>query len=559
MKKLFTLFLVLVSFSNTILFAQKTNIVQGNLIVMLNDEADSQTLSRSLEFVNGIKTNLKVKQELSKDLNIFLYEFDAIAINENAMLNAVKKNRLVKIAQFNHTFEERTTPNDSLFTNMWDMNNTGQNGGLVDADIDAPEAWDITTGGLTAQGDTIVVAVIDGGFYLPHSDLNFWKNYHEIPNDSIDNDNNGYIDDVKGWNAGSNNDNITSASHGTHVSGTIGAKGNNTSGVVGVNWNVKIMPVMYGSLIESNVVVAYSYVLKNRKLYNQTNGAKGAFVVATNSSFGIDKGQPADYPLWCAMYDAMGYVGILSAGATANQNWNIDAVSDIPTACTSNFLVSVTNTTNQDMKYTGAGFGKTTIDIGAPGTAIWSTLPNNSYGGGSTWTGTSMATPHIAGAIALMYSISCPHFIANYKSNPAEIAQMVKDSLLATVDKIADLDGYTVSGGRLNLYKAIKSMENYCIETGIENYEDEKKSFEIINAYPNPTSQNLTLVINTFENAEIILTNILGQQIMQLPNHQTRQGKQIIKIDISNLSKGIYFVSMKTITKKSNVLKVVVY
>jgi subtilisin family serine protease len=284
------------------------------------------------------------------------------------------------------------------------MHNTGQSGGTVDADIDAPEAWDLGTGGLTAAGDTIVVAVVDGGFYLNHLDMNFWKNYNEIPGNGIDDDNNGYIDDVNGWNAYNNNGNVTaSGTHGTHVSGTVGARGNNTIGVAGVNWNVRVMAIQGSSGTESVVLRAYGYALKQRRLYDSSNGMKGAFVVSTNASFGVDYGQPANFPLWCAFYDSLGSAGILNAGATANLNINIDVTGDIPTACPSDWMISVTNTDRNDVKNTGAAYGLTTIDLGAPGTSIISTTTASTYG---TSTGTSMATPHVAGAIGFMYSVA---------------------------------------------------------------------------------------------------------------------------------------------------------
>jgi serine protease len=479
-------------------------------------------------------------------------------------LKAVKANHLVKMAQYNHFFQERIIPNDTQFSSMWDMNNTGVSGGVADADIDAPEAWDITTGGLTSQGDTIVVAVIDGGFDLLHEDLNFWKNYQEIPDDSIDNDGDGYIDDVKGWNAGTNSDNIPMASHGTHVAGAIGAKGNNAIGITGINWNVKIMAVSYGSTsgsaaLEANAIESYSYVRDLRKLYNQTNGAKGAFVVATNSSFGIDQpaGQPSAFPMWCAMYDSLGAVGILSAAATANANWNIDALGDIPTACSSNWLVTVTNTTNSDVKYGSAGYGATTIDLGAPGTSTLSTIPGNSYG---TMTGTSMATPHVAGAIALMYAVPCASFITNYKADPAGVALLVKDSLLGAVDLISDLSSAnfaTVSQGRLNLYKSVKSIQNYCAAVGIDEYTTSATTLQIASAYPNPTNHELTIVYKADNAVEITITNMLGQEIKQIPA-VAKNGMQQSTIDMTNINKGVYFITLMNGTQKSNVLKIVV-
>jgi len=541
--------------------AQESYIVPGNLIVMVHSESDASQLTSELQSLFGITTELKVERALSQSMHIYLYNFNSTTINQDLLLKAVRRNHLVKIAQFNHTFQERVIPDDTQFLSMWDLNNTGASGGLIDADIDAPEAWDITTGGLTSLGDTIVVAAIDGGFDLTHVDLNFWKNYNEIPSNGIDDDGNGYIDDVKGWNAGTNSDAITSASHGTHLSGTIGARGNNATGITGVNWNVKIMAVSYGntatdSALESNTVESYAYVRDQRRLYNQTNGAKGAFVVATNSSFGIDNGQPVNFPLWCAMYDSLGAVGILSAAATANHNWNIDVNGDIPTACTSNWMVAVTNTNSNDQKYGNAGYGATTIDLGAPGTGIYSTIPGNAYG---SMTGTSMATPHVAGTIALMYSTPCAQFITNYKADPAGVALIVKDSMLGAVDQISDLSAAnyaTVSQGRLNAYKSVKAMQNYCAAVGIDESEATTE-FGIINIYPNPASTNLTLVYYSAEATEISITNLFGQEIKKIEGEATK-GIHQLSIDVSSIAKGIYFIKLFRTNSGSNVIKVII-
>jgi subtilisin family serine protease len=189
-----------------------------------------------------------------------------------------------------------------------------------------------------------------------------------------------------------------------------------------------------------------------RTLYNETNGQKGAFIVATNSSFGVEGGNPDDFSVWCAMYDTLGSVGILNCVATANENWNIDSVGDVPSACSSDFLIAVTNTTPSDNKYTDAGYGVINIDIGAPGTDIYSTLPNNTYG---NLTGTSMATPQVAGVIALMYANMPQSSIRAYKNNPASFTLLVRQLLLDGADKIAPLDGL-VNSGRLNAYNAVQ-------------------------------------------------------------------------------------------------------
>ena len=269
-------------------------------------------------------------------------------------------------AQFNHEVQSRETlPDDPALNQQW---HHVQNG---DHDIDSDLAWDITTGGQTADGTRIVVAVLEGGgANYNHIDLidNHWVNGQEIPDNGIDDDNNGFVDDYNGWHAQNNNDNIGGGGHGTSVSGMIGATGNNGSGGVGVNWDVEIMQVDmgFGGLSEANVIAAYDYPYEMRVLFNESQGARGAFVVATNASWGIDLANPANYPIWCGFYDTLGEAGILNCGATANQQYNIDTQGDMPTGCSSPYMVSVTATNNQDVR-TFSGYGATTIDLAAPG------------------------------------------------------------------------------------------------------------------------------------------------------------------------------------------------
>src|SRR3954463_11942348 len=213
MKNIFSLF-ILLFVCNSVLFAQTATILKGNMLVMLQEEKDIPSITRELSYFNGLKTGFQLQRVVSKSMHIYLFTFDFLTINKDAFLSIVRQNPLIKIAQFDHTIQPRATPNDTEFNYLWNMQNTGSNNGIAGADIDALKAWDIATGGLTVDGDTIVVAVIDYGFYLAHTDLNYWKNYQEIPLNGIDDDGNGYIDDVNGWNALTNTDSLPIENHG---------------------------------------------------------------------------------------------------------------------------------------------------------------------------------------------------------------------------------------------------------------------------------------------------------------------------------------------------------
>lgn len=444
-------FLVVIAYTVLGQSSDDKNYKAGELIIQLERDVslDSFLKQHDLTFVHTI----------SSRFNIYLLEFEIGKTSNYDMVSTLKTDSRVINVQNNHLvslrISDETFPNDSLFHKQWSKYNTGLGSGYEGADISAVKAWDITRGGLTAHGDTIVVAIIDGGSDLDHEDLNFWKNHSEIPNNNIDDDNNGYIDDYDGWNAYDHNGTIPDNVHGVHVCGIAGAIGNNSIGIAGVNWNVKTLPIAGESSYESIVVEALSYVYVVRERYDQTNGAEGAFIVAQNNSFGVDKGKPEQFPVWEAMYDSLGTLGILSMGATANRAWDIDSVGDVPTAFTTDFLISVTNTNNRDEKYAGAAWGETTIDLGAPGTMVWSLGLNDTY---RRSTGTSMATPQVTGAAALLMAAADSAFITNYKNNPSEGALLIKQYILDGTDELRDLEGKTVSGGRLNLFKSLKLM-----------------------------------------------------------------------------------------------------
>ena len=428
--------------------AQSEPHIEGEFIVMFHNSENVKAFASE----KGIRWS----EQLSGLSHIHLFRSEE-SLDDEKVLRLLSSDKRVEAAQFNHVVQKReTVPNDPSFAQQWHHVQSG------DHDIDSDLAWDITTGGATAAGDRIVVAVLEGGgSNYNHVDLidNHWTNDAEVPGNGIDDDGNGFVDDYNGWNAGSNNDAIGAGGHGTSVSGMIGAVGNNGNGGAGVNWDVEIMQVdMGGGLTESNVIAAYNYPYTMRDLYNNSNGASGAFVVATNASWGIDGANPANYPVWCAYYDDLGAVGILNCGATANNNVNIDVVGDMPTGCGSDYMVGVTATNSSDVR-TFSGYGATTIDLGAPGESVY--LPSGSSGYGNT-SGTSFASPCVAGAIAMIYSAPCADLASSALVTPQVAADAVRGFILDGVDVVDNLVGETVTGGRLNVRNALDLAIGAC-------------------------------------------------------------------------------------------------
>lgn len=459
MKRFIFLFLVLgLSLS---IHAQRLDHKQGEVIIEL--DAGMTPYDNALVSSRSLRSQPTYRQIMAEPLNLWVSKIDFAMDDEDQYLHSLRNERSIIKAQKNHLINYRRKPNDSLYNRQWQYFNM-DDGGI---DIDIERAWEYTTGGVTSAGDTIVVAVIDLGVNYNHPDLkdNMWINRAEIPDNGVDDDNNGYVDDYLGWSTRLQNDQIDArTSHGTEVSGIIGAKGNNEIGVSGINWDVKVMFIEGGG-DEAAAIAAYSYPYIMRKRYNETNGEEGAFVVSTNASWGTDYGKAEDAPIWCSFYDSLGVQGILNCGATANANVNVDVDGDLPTACSSDYLIGVTNLNNADTKAT-AGYGIRSIDLGAYGSGTYNIKPNE-YG---SFGGTSGATPHVAGTVALLYSMDCPLLSDMSKSDPGMAALAVKDFILNGTAPNATLANITTTGGKLNVGNAIEAALSACSDECSDAY-----------------------------------------------------------------------------------------
>jgi len=426
----------------------------GELLVQLADDADIQEVIYLINQKEERASSVFLKQDVAVSWHIYLLGFDEAMLDADALWSLALHTPGIRTAQWNYQVQERNTPNDQKWSQQLDMSL-----------IQAAEAWEISTGGLTPNGDTIVVAVLEKGALLDHPDLinNVWYNRDEVPDNNMDDDNNGYIDDYRGYDVRLGGDGPGNVGdHGTAVNGIIGAHGNNDIGVAGVNWNVKLMNFSNVGT-DAEIVSAYEYVAKMRRRYNQSNGQEGAFVVATNASFGRDFAKAVDHPLWCAAYDSLGTVGVLSAGATSNGNVDVDAQGDMPSTCPSEYLIVVNNVSaTTGAKSPATGYGKTLVDLGAPGDRTYTTLNTNENPTYGNFNGTSAATPHVSGAIALMYSLDCDQFTIDAISQPIACVRRVRNMIFSNVEPVPSLNNITATGGRLDLFKIVGGVRQLC-------------------------------------------------------------------------------------------------
>ena len=414
----------------------------NEFIIKLKDTNSSED-NNSLQVELGASVSATTQQ-----LGIQLWTVSGLTVEE--AIEVYRNDPRVEYIEPNYIVQDLITiPNDPNFNQLWGLNNTGQTGGRVDADIDAPEIWDITTGG------TAIVGVIDSGVDYTHPDLNdnIWINPRESgggrETNGIDDDGNGYIDDFRGWDFVNNdNDPMDDHYHGTHVAGTIGAEGNNSIGVVGVNWDVQIMPLKFlrpvpgttrstGSTMDAILAVEYATMMGA----DLTNNSWGGGGFSQGLSDAIEAG-----PLFVA--------------AAGNLGLNTDNNPHYPSSYDLNNIISVAATDHNDQRTGFSNFGLTSVDLGAPGDNILSTFPtvltpSMQVGRLSTnyesINGTSMAAPHVAGVAALIVSERRARGLSDLTD--VQLRQFILDK----VEPIPALNGITVTGGRLNANNATRT------------------------------------------------------------------------------------------------------
>ncbi|MCB0616364.1 MAG: S8 family peptidase [Phaeodactylibacter sp.] len=518
------LFLFFAQFASAQLVAPVTGQVKNELLVQLDKEASITTL---LSKINRQKPGSALQKRVAAQrFNIHLLEFDPATWPGESLLQWLNAQKEVQAAQYNYQVEFRQEPNDPEFEKQWGFPRIG-----------VREVWDVSTGGLTANGDTIVVAVLDSGCDLNHPDLqgNIWDNPAEVPGDGIDNDNNGYIDDTYGWNFVDDTNEMKVNGHGLAVSGLVGAKGNNGEGVTGINWDVKLMVCAIQYV--DQIISAYEYVIDQRHQYNESGGQKGAFVVATNASFGLPTPTFCDeQPVWGGMYDSLGEVGILTGAGTTNRNLNVDEEGDMPTSCESDFIITVTNMNEEEEKELSSGFGEIAIDMAAPGQNSYSLYLFDRY---AVFDGNSAAAPHLTGSIALLYSLPCEELATDALSNPRETALLIRSVLIDGVEPLPNFEGLTATGGLLNVFNAMELINEACGGTN--------GPIDILKIFPNPATSSFFIEYETpdFEAYDFRVYNALGQEMYRNTETPPRFATKRLEIDTRNWAPGVYFATIQ--------------
>ncbi|HKQ98885.1 MAG TPA: S8 family serine peptidase, partial [Candidatus Polarisedimenticolia bacterium] len=397
--------------------------VPGEIIVKFRPTATGPGRESARTLVHGLR-----RQQFRSGAELWSLQ-DGVGTEE--ALTRLRTDPHVQYAEPNYLLHTTRVPSDTRFAEQYALRNTGQLGGTPGADISATSAWDVSTG-----SPAVVVAVIDTGVDYTHPDLaaNIYINDGEIAGNNLDDDGNGFVDDVRGWDfVNHDNDPIDDAGHGTHVAGTIGAVSDNGAGVAGVAWQVRLMPIKFlgaggsGTTADAISSIDYATLMGVDIMSNSWGG--GGFSQAMLDA--IRDANDAD---------------ILFVAAAGNNGTNTDVSTFYPADYDAPNILSVAATDRTDHLASFSNYGVATVDLAAPGVDILSTLRGGGYG---LLSGTSMATPHVSGAAALIRSVAPDIDVAH-----------LRQRILSQVDPIPGLAGSLASGGRLNAFLGIAQPDD---------------------------------------------------------------------------------------------------
>ncbi|WP_408041734.1 S8 family serine peptidase [Tenacibaculum amylolyticum] len=398
-----------------------------------------------------------------------------------------------------------------------------------------------------------VIAIIDGAVRKElFSETVFWTNIHEIPNNNIDDDGNGYVDDYEGWNFSNDTNDVINNGlgdwHGTPVFSLVNR-------LVSSAQKIKLMNLVKGDKIDE-VLESLRYVLSMRKKYNETGGKEGAFIVAVNCSWGKNMLWAADFPEWCSIYNELGEQGVLVVSSVPNNNINVDEVGDMPSTCRSEYLLTVTNVNKLDEKVVEAAYGSYSVDIAAPGDRSVTLLNSGEYG---VFGGTSAAAPYVSGTIGLLYTVFIEQFQNDIIERPQETALLIKQLILEGSDKSVSLENIITSEGRLNVFKSVKLLLDEYGEN--EKYEAVFSDLNIQKIYPNPVKNNCKLLIESDRSEEVSISIIdINGLIVETFSDFTIKGIKEVLINLADfqLSRGIYFLQVRNESNLYDTTKMIV-
>lgn len=417
---------------------KKPSFIEDELIIKFKkNNINLSSTEGTVSTLNFAQTVGMSQTDINTEFNFSVWKNKNENYSLEELITALEKSSLIESVQKNYIYYPNVTPNDTNFNNLWSQTNTGQSvnstSGTSDSDIDATEAWDIRT-----DASSVIVAVTDTGILTTHPDLtgNLWTNTGETSGNGIDDDGNGYIDDIYGYDFPNNTGNISDFNgHGTHVAGTIGAKGNNGIGVSGVSWDVKLMPLVIfePDSVTGDPIASTSDILK-AFTYAKNNGAN-----IINASWG---GYSFDSLIKESIEAMPGVLFIVAAGNETNNN---EITPIYPANYNLPNIISIAATDQDDDIASFSNYGTTTVDLAAPGVNIYSTTKDGNYG---YMNGTSMATPLVSGMAALILA-----------EKPNLTPSQVKSLLISYSDSISNLNGKVVANGRVNLFKVLDVLQ----------------------------------------------------------------------------------------------------